>query len=349
MAEKDLIKSDEMIISISEDNPDYWDTRRWRRLESSDAIELSGMLQAIPAAAHAFDIGRSYTVTFPKGIGELLRKNNGHYQATLVNDQHKFVANAELVENRLQAVSYSVFQVLSIVTQQYYLHEINQQLTNLCKKLDQVLDFLYTDKACELYAEAQAIQFIYSNYASIMKHPEQRIVALQTIQHAKILAERNTQFYIRDINGLANSIVQEHRRICDDLNSYTQTISLYGVCSVLEIMISQNYDQPLLSYVESDLKSHYDKHNKNISELKGRVDGAVVTLKAGKPAAILGIQISAAPNPAPIENLQKEITEILGDQSPVRDFNDTIKRIQEAISAPAEYRIAQNGDVYQKL
>ena len=181
-----------------------------------------------------------------------------------------------------------------------------------------------------------------------MQHPEQRVVALQTIQHAKILAERNTQFYIRDISRLANAVVQEYRHIRDDLNSYTQTISLYGVCSVLEIMISQNFDESLLAYIEKDLKSHYDKHNKNISELKGRVDAAVQTLKNGKPA-ILGIPLGAAPKVEPIEKLQAEILEILGDQSPVRGFEDTIKKIQGTLSAPAEYRITESGEVYQKI
>lgn len=349
MAEKYLMESDEMKISVADDHPDYLDTRRWRRLNSDSAVELSGMIRALPSAAHALDMSRTYTVYFPKGVsGQLLLKKNGHYQATIVNEQHKFVDNAELISNRFDAISYSVFQVLSIATQQYYLHEINQQLTDIRRKLDQVLDFLYTDKACELYAEAQAIQFIYSNYASIMQHPEQRAAALQTIQHAKILAERNTQFYIRDISRLWDHVVQEYCHIRDDLNSYTQTLSLYGVCSVLEIMISQNYDESLLVYMEKELKAHYDKHNKNIAELKGRVDAAVKTLKGGKPA-ILGIPIGAAPNPEPIENLQKEISEILGDQSPVRGFDDTIKNIRSMLSTPTEYRITEKGEVYQKV
>lgn len=350
MSNTTLIKLDNISVALAEDNPDLLDTRRWRKLDSDAAIELLGLLHSIPAAATALSMSQ-YKVCFPKGIpanSHLLRKANGHFQPTLADENGQFVANAEILDASIQKIAYSVFQVLSIVTQQYYLHEINQQMTDLREKLDQVLDFLYTDKACELYAEAQAIQAIYQNYASIMNHPEQRIIALQTIQHAKILAERNTQFYIRDIGRLSNSVVKEVKSVRDDLNSYTQTLSLYGICSALEILLSQNFDESYLAYIEKDLKTHYDQHNMNISKLKGCVEVAAKALKNEKPA-ILGIQIGGAPDTAPIDALHAEITEILGDRSPVRGFEDTVRKIQTSFSTPTEYRITENGEVFQKV
>ena len=348
MAETTLLKTDAMSVSAINGTADDYDSKRWRKLDQDATIEVLGLLRALPAAATASTLGQSYAVYFPKGLpGELLRRKDGFYQLTKVDEAHHFVENGVLADMKAETLAYSVFQVLSIATQQYYLHEINQQLRDLNAKLDQVLDFLYTDKACELYAEAQAIQSIYQNYASIMRHPEQRLSALQSIQRAKVLAERNAQFYMRDIRRLVEHIDKETRSLRDDLNSYTQTLRLYGICAALEIMLTQNFDESYLAWVEKDLKAHYDQHNINISNLRGFVDAAVKAMKAGKPA-ILGIAIGGGGVPAEVIQLQKEIDDVLGEQSPVRGFEDTVRSIQKTFSAPTEFRITAEGTVYQK-
>ncbi|MBQ6173667.1 MAG: hypothetical protein IJK28_03500 [Clostridia bacterium] len=352
MSDTQLIEYEGFTVSASDEEVDYLDQRRWRKLDSEASFEIVGLLQAIPMAATAFAMSKTYKVFFPKGLpGTMLKKLNGHYQPTKVNAQHRFVENAELVKMNKELVAYTVFSVLSIATQQYYLHEIYHQLSDVQKKLDEVLEFLYTDKACELFAEMQAVISVYQNFASIMRHPEQRIVALQTIQNAKILAERNTQFYIRDILRLSVSIGKED--ITDDLRerlkSYTQTVRLYGVCSEMEIMLSQNFDDSYLGYIEKDLKQHYDKCNADISNVKGRVELAENNARGGKPGFLgIGVVVDAkAVNK--INDLKGDITELMGEQSPVKGFQDTVQSIKELYSRPAEYHITEGGEVYQRI
>ena len=90
------------------------------------------------------------------------------------------------------------------MTNQHYLHLISAQLNLIQTQLDHLLDFLYDDKACRIYAEVMAVMSIYRNYSSIMACNEQRIASIQTIQQAKIFAEQNIQFYYRDMNSLVD-------------------------------------------------------------------------------------------------------------------------------------------------
>ena len=158
---------------------DYKTDARFRQIDNRTAAQVSGLLQYLPQAAAGNALKGTFRVEFPQGI----------------SGQATFIPTSESAPALL-----GLFTALSVVTSQYFLAQINQNLEEVQKKLDQVLNFLYSDKECEIYAEMQAVRTIYVNYPAIMNAAEQRTASIATIQHAKIVAERNIQFYYRDMN-----------------------------------------------------------------------------------------------------------------------------------------------------
>lgn len=57
---------------------------------------------------------------------------------------------------------------MSIASGQYFLSEINNNLSAINQKADKILEFLYGDKKAELMSEVSFVNFAYQNYNSIM-------------------------------------------------------------------------------------------------------------------------------------------------------------------------------------
>ena len=244
-----ILNSDVVKLDKVNEQIDYKRDARFRQIDNRTAAQVSGLLQYLPQTIAGNALNGTFRVEFPEGIsGVLVQHGNGYLSVMKDLDNGKFVGQATFVPTSNTApMLLGMFTALSVVTSQYYLAQINQNLKEVQRKLDQVLDFLYSDKACEIYAELQAVRTIYLNYPAIMKADEQRTASIATIQHAKTVAERNIQFYYRDMNkrvmseledkgmplpDLMNRLNDDKTKslaygLIDDLNSYNQAINLY--------------------------------------------------------------------------------------------------------------------------
>lgn len=335
-----LIDSPSVTLDAIPDLFDFSKDGRYIKLDASSAAKISGLLQIIPGTIAGKALSGAYHVEFPKGASGVLAAHNGGFLPQLRNPETgQIVAQGTLHPLETAGAMYSLFSTLSVITNQYYLHQISSQLNFIQGQLDRVIEFQYDDKACEIYAEVVAVMGIYHNYASIMSCTEQRIASLQTIQRAKIMAERNIQFYFRDMDKLVSKSGSIDR-IRDDLNNYTQCINLYGICATTEIVLSQNYDESYLSFVENDLRAHVTQHNQSVARLQGKLD---------KKKTVPGIvpPLTAKQDQNAIK-LIEEISSILGEESPVKGFEDIISKIRASLTTKTEYIIEKDGTVYQK-
>lgn len=345
----DLVKMDKL-----DEHIDYNSDARFKKIDNRMATHVSGLMQYLPQIEAGKALKGTYRVEFPEGIsGVLTQHGNGVLSAIKDPETGKFVGQATFVQNPTSTpIILGVFTGLSIVTSQYFLAQINNNLEEVQKKLDQVLDFLYSDKDCEIYAELQSVRTIYMNYPTIMKADEQRTASISTVQHAKVVAERNIQFYYRDMNrrimaelegpgmplpDLINMLNDEKTKnlansLMDDLNSYNQAINLYCICSILEIVLSQNFEESYLDFVEDDLSSHFKAHNIII----GKLDGKLAALASKKGVFKL--------NP-----VLKDVQDLLGEGSPEKKYKDVIGQIRSSYNSKTEFRILEDGSIYQKI
>ena len=334
-----IINTDWMKMDKLTEKANYSDGRRYAKLDDNAASQISSVLQFMTSSAAGNALSGAYRVEFPKGLSGVLVPHNGGSLAIMRDPVTKeFLAQGTLFSLSELGAMYSVFSALSMATGQYFMRQINENLRELQTKLDQVLDFLYNDKACELYAQAKMVFSIYRNCASIMHCTEQRIAALQTVQQAKIFAERNIQFYYRDMNKLASKR-ESMDKLINDLNNYTQAVSIYGVCAVMEIVLSQNYDEDFLKYIEDDLKRHVEKHHEEVGQLKGIIS------TYPKSAAV---PLISQPKPDPRQKeLLQIIEDLLGKDSPVKGYTEIISQMRADYTNKSEYHITAEGAVYK--
>lgn len=353
MDSKMLISTDAFELEEVDAAADYTYRGKYKLVNPTTAAHLSSLLQYIPQSAQSLAMNKAYRVEFPKGVAGTLVPHENGFLSVMRGENGKFAGHATFVEMGDYAAMCSVFTALSVATSQYYLHQINQQLTSIQGKLNEVLEFLYSDKACEIYAEARGVYGIYLNYQSIMKCSEQRISALNTVQRAKNIAERNIQFYYRDMNGrlVGKDFKKTERddqpfdRIKDDLSNYHQAMNLFGLCSLMEIVLSQNFDTGYLKYIQEDLKQHIDTHNITIGNLNGKLQAKLMEKPEGK---LVGI-FAKTDDSEKINILVEEATSLLSENSPIRKFEAIIKNIESEYTTHAEYRILGDGTVYQKV
>ena len=113
---------------------------------------LDSVLQGVPMIFQGKEIfSDSYKVVFDKGLGELQRAANmpGWYRGNVVKaGTNNVITGGALLQkmsNMPQIVS-SVFSAMSIVTGQYYMHQVNAQLKAIDEKLQDIYSFLENDK-----------------------------------------------------------------------------------------------------------------------------------------------------------------------------------------------------------
>lgn len=333
--------------TISELNGvDFEKDSRYEKIGDSNlAGYISGIFKESNSMADAMLLSNAYSVKFPEGVSGVLtqRKDGLGLLPTIRNPETgKFKGQSALQSLDSAAVASAVMSGLSIVTSQYYLKQINQRLDNIQTKLDSVLQFLYTDKMCEIYAESQLIYGIYKNYKSIMSNSELCSASLNSVQHARSIAEKNIQFYYRDMNQKAT--IGDKRKqsdiaesIRDDLSAYNQSIVLFGLCCFLEITLSQNYDKDYLNYMNGLMRNHGLNHDIIISKIQGKLDAV-----AAIPGGLLRKTDSE------LIDLTDSLEQIIGESSPVKEFAETIKKLTSDVTSKSEYIVASDGSVYKK-
>ena len=229
-------------------------------MSSVQKMQTGALFQQLPSIVAAEATANAYMMKLPTGISsaDLVHYTNyrGAVSNTYLDESGKFSGQAPLYSLRNQAIVMGAFSAMSIATGQYYLSEINNNLTAINQKADKILEFLYGDKKAELMSEVRFVNFAYQNYSSIMMNDAQKIATLVNVQEARKIAMKDIEFYVSDLDSLAktkdisdlDSFVNDVFRIKDCLQL---AIQLYGMSNILEIYYSQNADSTYLKYVES--------------------------------------------------------------------------------------------------
>lgn len=239
---------------------------------SSQRIQVEALFQHLPAMAESNILSSAYTVKFPEGVsGTLMSYKKGGEGTPIVGKNGKIVSHASLekVETQTQMVVFNAFNLMSIVSGQYFLSEINSQLRTLNQGIDKILEFLYSDKKAELMAEVSFAKYAYRNYTSIMSHDEQRVATIGSLQKAKKVAMKDIEFYMSDLSDISNSkgsddpveLTDKAFRIKSCLELSMQ---LYVISTLLEIYYSQNCDKDYISFVEEEAVTYLGKCEKRM-------------------------------------------------------------------------------------
>jgi len=245
-------------------------------------LQISELLQHIPAMTAAGAMANAYTVNFPQGLPHtLMALKQGGFGSSIISDG-KIVGAASFYPMLGQAAILGIFTAMSIATGQFFLARINKELQKINQKLDEIMKFLYGDKKAELLSEVSFIKYACDNYVSIMEHESQRTATIVSIQEARKVAMKDIEFYMNDLEQKIESGKKQNFKFLDSLidhevkqaeENLDLSLQLYFISNVMEVYYAQNFEENYICNLEKDIKFYIKICNNQIHSLYGRLQG----------------------------------------------------------------------------
>lgn len=290
-----LIDSGNVDITELSSNTDLENPSRFTKLSlgRQQSMHINALYGQIPQALASSSLANAYRVTFPEGLPQTLTALNQGGLSTMIRENGRFVGTASLYSLSAGATILGAFTIMSAVTGQYFLTQINQELKIINSKLDEILGFLYGEKRAELLSEIMFVQSVYKNFGSIYSHEQQKLATIVGVQEARKIAIKDIEFYVsklKETPGNApfasprakkqqqenaehyNAEFRSFENINKTLNIARQ---LYVVSHVLEALLSQNYDESYLSEIKKELDESNSKCEFAVSHCLERIQSSI--------------------------------------------------------------------------
>ena len=255
-------------VTTSDVSFDFGDTSRFRKIEFPEQAGLTAnsLLQLLPASAASDVASKTYILKFPEGVqGTLLHLRQGGYATTMVDSTSHFSGTASLHPVDPASVAlFNVFSVTSFATGQYFLSDISSKMSEINRKLDDVLTFLEDSKRTELLSELTFVKYAVKNYSTIMLSEPQRIATLTNIQRSKIRAIADIDFYTTELERRvsAKDAKKNPQTVLNAKQNLDLASQLYAISSIMEPYYAQNWNDSYLKSIreEADLLLGYTKN-----------------------------------------------------------------------------------------
>lgn len=311
------------------------------KLNQTQKMQISALLQQVPLATAAGTLTNTYKVVVPEGIaGSLIKLKQGGYGTTLKGVDGRFAGSASIYPMWTEAAVLGAFSVMSVVTGQFFLTLINKELKMINTKLDLILNFLYEDKRAELMSQIDFMQYAYQNYGSIMAHSEQRIATVYGLQEARKLAVQDIDFYLSIMKttiGTADGKIPIEdlvSKVFQMKESLDYSMQLYSMSSLLEVCYAQNYDLNYIKYIEEYSFDYIEKWEKRMlppyNDLLKIIDG----------------NKKKNPNKERQRNQVQEWINTL--QNGESHLKKSIKRVLHSTRQETEYYLTKEGEIYMQ-
>ena len=135
-----------------------------------------------------------------------------------------------------------IVSLISVAACRYFF-SIHRQLEDINNKLSEIIDFLVTDKLCELESQFRFLEFSYNNYEYIVTNEAERSATIVQIQATKKIALQNTLFYekflARHLHKTSNkksALIEEANTFLENAENYRYSAELYCVSLIMELI-----------------------------------------------------------------------------------------------------------------
>lgn len=337
-------------ITPCQSNLELGDKERFEmlKLTSEQKMQISELLQHVPAAAATGTMAGAYRVSFPKGLPHtLIRLKRGGFGSQIVEAGQKGIrGSASFYPMMVQATVYGVFTAMSIATGQFFLGQINKELRMINQKLDEILKYLYEEKKAELLAEVFFVKYACDNYDSIMSDEAQRMATIGSIQQAKKVAMKDIEFYIKHLESKIefeakqkfDTLVKlKDVEIMPNTENLEMSLQLYCMSSLMEAYYARNFENTYVEYVENNINSYVESCSRKECTIFDKMDAHFKALNA--------------PN-----NQKQKIEECRSELSKRKEAINARENDMKKLSAvlkstnkSTEYYIERNGSVYYEI
>ena len=350
MLDHDIFSAQDLNYTIAASNIsfDFGDTSRFRKIEFPEQASLTAnsLLQLLPAAAVSDAAAKTYILKFPEGVqGTLLHLRKGGYATTLVDAGSHFSGAASLHPvNPASVALFNVFSIASFATGQYFLSDISSKMSEINRKLDDVLTFLEDSKRTELLSELTFVKYAVSNYSTIMLSEPQRIATLTNIQRSKIRAVADIDFYTTELKHRVDGkdAKKNPQAVLNTKQSLDLASQLYAISSIMESYYAQNWNTAYLENIcaEADSLLGYTKN-----KISDAISPYAKDIREAHKETLL------KKTPVPFTSSEEKILKI-SEKLTNQVQNPLVAAIKNALhepTKPSELYLTQDGSVYQKL
>lgn len=256
MADSDVLsmQNSGCILTPTDVVYDFGDTSRFRKIEFPEetGITANSLIQLFPDLAVSEALSQTYVLSFPHGIqGALMELKQGGLSTVMVDASGHFAGTASLHPiNPAALAMFQTFRIASFATGQYFLADISSKMSEINRKLDDVIAFLEASKRSELLSELSFVRYALKNYATIMLNEAQRVATLSNIQRSKIRAIADMDFYTTEIGRYASAkdALKEQQLVITAKQNFDLASQLYAISAIMEVYYAQNWNE---SYIEN--------------------------------------------------------------------------------------------------
>jgi len=277
---KDIIKKTDGISLKSQFNKELMTITPYNNTvkEHCTPIEIgqaNNILSVVPNVLASQTLSQAYRVVMPKGaIGNLMQYKTGLLGTPIVDPvTNKITAHAGLASLNPSAIALGAFTAASFVTGQYFMAEIRKELTEIKTGLNRIEGMLEDSKISEVDAAIFFIRYAEENMNEILLVNEHKIATLTNVQRSTNILFQNSLYYERQISrAIAN--IGDTRKTNEIDKNYTaleESIMLWCKCTygyyygkVVEIKLSENFDNDYLVNTEKELMERANFFNNNI-------------------------------------------------------------------------------------
>lgn len=210
------------------------------------------------------DNGENFSLNLPEGISDALSK-------------------VVLTSFGVGAPWASVIGLVSVAACKYFFG-IKTQLADIDYKLTEIVEFLKTDKLCELESQFKFLEFSYDNYEYIVTNEAERLATIFQIQSTKKVALKDFMFYekyisshLRKTSNVKSALIDEANEFLAHAECYRYSAEMYCLSLIMELIFSQNYNAKLISNVKKEISVTIQNANKNLGEALGAMKKVLVS------------------------------------------------------------------------
>lgn len=257
------------IIDFEPVNENSLRKKRLKKIGRVDAI-----VAQIPNMVASKQLSGAYKIVMPSNAsGDLIRYKDG-LLGTVVKDNSKITGHAGLKSISGVVSPMLVFTALSVITGQYFLAEINQNIKKVLSAIDDLEALIFLKEESVLFSHKLFLERVLSNYSYISGSQSLKMATLCNIQ--KTINELSSSFYFyakaskNKLSKIKEALFKEELK-SGNLEKLLKQIKISGelrnIFILLEFSLTQSFDQATIDFIKTQIDKGNRENFKLISEI----------------------------------------------------------------------------------
>lgn len=247
-----------------------FNAKEWKPLENlntgKNLAVFQQLLNILKQLSDSQKYEGAYKIIFDKGLGQLQKSTNdsGLFRGNIVefgtNNRISGQAEWQLISPSLTTgisnIILSVYNICSVVTNQYFLSQINTSLKSLLENINAVQNFLEVDKRSLAEANTEFLTEVYSNLDYYMNNSLYTQATLTNVQSIRIKSLADIKFYHNQLKDLRSKMSDKDKKkqVQDNKNkfkknyyAYNYALKAYNLAILIEILMSGQFEEAWLT------------------------------------------------------------------------------------------------------